>query len=88
MRIEFTPHFQRAYKRLIQRHVELQEVFSERVHLFVKNRRDPILRDHALVGHLKGSRAISIGYDLRALYFVEKTTCIFFDIGTHDDVYE
>lgn len=88
MKILFTTRFQRSHKRLVSRSAELKKVVSERMQFFSKDPATPLLKDHALRGKLEGYRAFSIGYDLRALYRKEKDAFIFFDIGTHDQIYE
>lgn len=87
MNIVYTPYFRRSYKKLVIKSEELKKKFKERMMLFEKNPQDPILKNHALSGKLKGYRAISIGYDLRAIFRHDDDTVIFFDIGTHDAIY-
>lgn len=49
----------------------------------------PSLRLHALVGQLRGLRAISAGYDLRIAYepLEGHVRVPLLGVGTHDDVY-
>ncbi len=56
--------------------------------MFLKDRTQPILKDHILLGKLNGKRSFSIGGDLRIIYSETKTTYIFELIGTHNQVYE
>lgn len=88
MNIFFTTNFRRTYKKLISKSDVLKSVFHQHMELFAENPHDPALKDHALKGKLKGTRAFSLGYDLRALYRKEKDIYVFFDIGTHDQVYK
>lgn len=88
MKILFTPRFRRSYKRLVSKSEKLRNLVNERMAMFEKNPANPLLKDHALQGKLKGYRAFSIAFDLRALYRKEKDTSIFFDIGTHKEVYQ
>lgn len=87
MKIIVTTRFRRSFSRLVAKNELLKQTFHEHMMLFSKEPGHPSLRDHALQGKLVGYRAFSVGYDLRALYRKTKTECIFFDIGTHDDVY-
>lgn len=88
MKIFFTPRFRRSYKRLVSKSEKLRSLVNERMAMFEKNPKDPFLKDHALKGKLIGYRAFSLAFDLRALYRKEKDTYIFFDIGTHKEVYQ
>lgn len=86
MKIQHTKRFLKALARLSPRQVD--EVESA-VQAFVNNRLDPVLRDHALKGKMKGLRAFSAGFDLRVIYrekggFIE---VILLDAGTHNQVY-
>lgn len=87
MKIIFTTRFRRSYKRLVSKNAVIKKLVDERCVLFFENPKDILLKDHALGGKLTDYRAFSIGYDLRVLYRQEKNECIFFDIGTHDDLY-
>lgn len=67
---------------------KLERKFQERLDLFIKNKKNPILRDHNLIGKLKSFRAFSITGDVRVIYSEEpKDEIIFIDIGTHSQVY-
>lgn len=87
MKIFLTSRFRRSYKRLVSKSEKLRSLVNERMAIFEKNPAHPLLKDHPLQGKLKGYRAFSIAFDLRALYRKEKDTCIFFDIGTHKEIY-
>lgn len=88
MKIFLTPRFRRSYKRLVSKSEKLKNLAVERMAMFEENPRNPLLRDHALKGKLTGYRAFSLAFDLRALYRKEKDMYIFFDIGTHKEVYQ
>jgi addiction module RelE/StbE family toxin len=88
MKIFFTPRFRRSYKRLVSKNEKLRNLVAERMAIFEKNPQSPPLKNHPLQGKLTGYRAFSLAFDLRALYRKEKDTYIFFDIGTHREVYE
>lgn len=80
--------FLKNYQKRIASNTVLVKKFSSRYKLFLKDRSNPILRDHKLSGTLKGYRSFSITGDIRVLYeqigshFIE-----FYDIGTHNQVY-
>lgn len=77
--------FKKDFKKLplnVKRH------FGERFLLVLENTADPILRDHPLVGILRGKRAFSVGGDVRVIYqFLSKSTILLLRIGSHNQVY-
>ena len=87
MKIFLTTRFRRSYKRLVSKNAILKNIVEEKLLMFEKNPQDITLDDHALKGKFTGYRAFSIGYDLRVIYRREKKICVFFDIGTHKQVY-
>lgn len=87
MKIVFTTRFNRSYKRLIAKNEKLKETVNEKILLFEQNTNHEILKDHPLKGKLYGYRAFSIGYDLRLIYKKIGAVYVFYDIGTHDDIY-
>lgn len=60
-----------------------------RIELFLQNRNQALLRDHALSGNLTGKRAFSVTGDYRIIYEERAGELIFLflDIGTHAQVY-
>lgn len=87
MKIVFTPRFRNSYKKLVSKNQTITSEVQSKLLLFEKNQKHPSLKNHTLKGRLSGCRAISLGYDLRAIYEKVKGTIIFYDIGTHDKVY-
>ena len=64
------------------------EQFEKRYALFITDRDERVLSDHALVGELQGYRAFSITGDIRVVYqLINETTVLLLDIGTHNQVY-
>jgi len=55
--------------------------------MFTNNSKDPILRDHALGGKMKGFRSFSITGDIRVVYYISENIAYFVDIGSHNQVY-
>ncbi|MBI4994859.1 type II toxin-antitoxin system mRNA interferase toxin, RelE/StbE family [Candidatus Peregrinibacteria bacterium] len=56
--------------------------------MFLKNPTEQILKDHPLVGDLRGKRAFFIAGDIRVIYrFLNKETIFLLRIGTHNQVY-
>lgn len=78
--------FVKAYQKL---GTDQQLAIDDALLKFAEDHLDPILRDHALKGKMKGLRAFSAGFDLRVIYrekggFIE---VILLDAGTHNQVY-
>ena len=86
--IAYSPAFARAYKKIIKSHPGKQQLFSDKVSLFINDPFHPQLRTHKLKGNLKTFHSFSVEYDLRIIfYFLSETEAVFTDIGTHDEVY-
>ena len=88
IKIAYSPAFARAYKKQIKNQIALQQLFSERVALFIADPYHTQLRTHKLKGILKDFYSFSINYDLRVIfYFASDSEVIFENIGNHDEVY-
>ena len=88
IKIGYSPAIARAYKKQIKNQLATQQLFAEKVALFLQNPYHLILRTHKLKGILKGFYPFSVEYDLRVIfYFASDNEVIFEDIGTHDEVY-
>lgn len=85
--------FKRAFKKLIRRQPELQELIEARLALLAADAFEPILQTHKLKGKLAGVWACSVEYDCRIVFtFVEnlesgEEEILLIDIGSHDNVY-
>jgi len=88
MKIDLHPQFKKSYKNRIASNSKLVKQTSKRIELFRANPKHPILRNHPLAGTKKGFRSFSITGDVRVIYFHRsESLVIFFDIGTHNQVY-
>ena len=86
MKFIYSKAFTKAYDRL---HERQQAQVDEALRLFVANRRDPKLRDHALKGKMKAYRSCAAGFDLRIVYSEKNgfAVVVLIDVGTHNQVY-
>lgn len=67
---------------------KIQQQFFERVELFMKDKYDPMLKNHSVEFAYPGWRSISISGDYRALYEAQGDGIIvFMKIGTHAQLY-
>lgn len=87
MNVEYTKDFFKNYKKRILPNRSLREKFSQRLKLFMANRQNPIIKDHALTGEKQEYRAFWITGNIRVVYRIFDDTVRFYDIGTHNQVY-
>ncbi|KKW10736.1 MAG: Plasmid maintenance system killer protein [Parcubacteria group bacterium GW2011_GWA2_49_9] len=81
MRIEFKQQFLKRYAKMP---ASLRSRCDERLELFAKEPKHPLLRNHALTGDRLGKWSINITGNWRALYeFQDAETVVFVEIGTH-----
>jgi addiction module RelE/StbE family toxin len=85
-KIYYDSKFGKSIKSLI-RNRKLQDKIKARITLFMINKKDPVLRDHALIGKMRSYRAFSITGDIRIVYKEFPDHIRFIDIGTHNQVY-
>jgi mRNA-degrading endonuclease YafQ of YafQ-DinJ toxin-antitoxin module len=86
--VDFEHSFERALKKLFKQKRLSEDVFFEKLDIFIQNPHNPILQTHKLSGKLKGLSAFSLGYDLRAVFYFETPNkAILVDIGNHNEVY-
>lgn len=84
-RIEFSAIFN---KKLEKAPTEIKIAFAEIFELFLEDPKSKILRNHDLKNKYAGMRSIDVTEDWRALYREEKERIIFFEIGTHSQLYK
>lgn len=89
MKIKFTKSFKKQYQKAPSK---IQKIFDRKITLFIKNRYNPLLRNHALSGKLRGYKSINITGDWRAIFIEnkrnKKVVAIFVLLGTHSKLYK
>jgi addiction module RelE/StbE family toxin len=85
--IRFTKTFEKSFKKRIISNPNLSKNFAKRLKLFQENPKNPLLRDHALVGTKIDKRAFSISGDIRVVFGVNEDFLVFYDVGSHNQVY-
>ncbi len=87
--VRLTPPFERALRRFLRRHPDLEPIFRRLVNDLETDPFQPTLRLHALRGALDGFHAVSLTYSYRVVLIlkVEEHRIRLVDIGDHDDVY-
>ncbi len=88
LQVNFSDNFKKYYKKRVSPNFSLETKYKERFQLFVADRQNAILKDHALTGKLSGFRAFSITGDVRVVYFPEAEGIVtFVNIGSHNQIY-
>lgn len=87
MKILLHSNFEKNYLKRIISNSTLDYQFKNRFAIFKKNPSDPILKNHRLQGKKKSYFSFSITGDIRVLYKKIGDTIIFYDIGSHNQVY-
>lgn len=88
MQLIFTQDVKNKLRKIKSKKPKSSEKIYKKLKLFIDNPQHPSLRNHKLKGNLKDAWSISIEKDLRMLYCFDEVGIIFFDIGTHDEVYK
>lgn len=88
VKVNYTKKFMKQLNRAPR---AIQQTFHKRVKIFIADPLHPLLRNHQLLGILKGYRSINITGDWRALFRMseddEGITVWFVAIGTHSQLY-
>jgi len=88
IQIAYSPAFLRAYKKQIKNQHAIQQLFAEKVALFLQDPYHPKLRTHKQKGILKDFYSFSVNFEVRVIFFfASDNEVIFENIGTHDEVY-
>jgi addiction module RelE/StbE family toxin len=87
MQIKYHREFLKNYKRRIAPNPKLVSQFQKQLERFIQNPKNPLLRDHKLVGEKLELRAFSITGDIRLVYKIVNDEIWLFDVGSHNQVY-
>ena len=85
MRVKFKRKFEKEYGKLEE---SVRRKFLERLEVFKKNPRDPVLCVHKLKGVYKGYKSINVGGNYRAIFLQHGGSVTFFSIGSHSYLYK
>lgn len=89
MKVIFHKIFVKHFDKRIKPNSKLLNQYIQKYNLFIKDRDNPLLKDHQLKGDLLGKRAFKITSDIRVIYQIKDKEIIeFIDIGTHNQVYK
>lgn len=89
MDVKLSKVFRKQYTRASRK---VQLAFKDRLRIFEKDPRHPLLRNHLLTGEYRGFRSINITGDWRALYREQASSrgemlVEFILLGTHSQLY-
>ena len=85
MQIQFSKKFEKQLKKQPNK---VRSTLYRRLDVFLIDKYDPILNNHALQGKYMGLYSINITGDVRALYYEKDDTLIIFAfIGSHSQLY-
>lgn len=87
MKTLYHKNFLKNYRKRIDPNKKLSSQFETRFDQFLKDPKNPVLKDHQLKGEKKEYRAFSITGDVRVVYKKFDDSVLFYDIGTHNQVY-
>lgn len=88
MKIRLNRRFGKSYKTRIAPNQKLALQTKERINLFAIDTKNPLLKDHGLLGAKRDLRAFSINGDIRIVYMqISDDEVEFLDIGSHNQVY-
>lgn len=86
--VSFSSSFKRAFKKRIKGQQPKEDLFMQKLEVFVNDPFHPQLRTHKLSGTLKDLWSFSIEYDLRVIFhFTDANNVVFENIGSHNEVY-
>lgn len=88
-RVVFTDSYTKRAIRFLRKHPELRKQYEKTLKMLEINPFHPALRLHKLAGCLQGvhSVSINISYRITLEFFIEDSTLVPINVGTHDVVY-
>ncbi|MDO8503911.1 MAG: type II toxin-antitoxin system mRNA interferase toxin, RelE/StbE family [bacterium] len=87
MKVDYHSNFVKHYRERIAPNHTLVKEFQDTLSLFLEEPDNPVLDDHLLKDEKTGWRSFSITGDMRVVYKRIKDGILFYDIGTHAQVY-
>lgn len=84
MEVKFHKNFKKKFKKIP---IKVQDLFFERLDLFLRNKFDRTLNNHSVDKVFPNCKSINVGGDHRAIFEDRGDTAVFIAIGTHSDFY-
>lgn len=86
-KLVLSQRFKKNLKDFSRKHPDMRDALRDRLTLLQENPGDSQLKTHKLTGKLKDYLALSISYEFRLVFSIEKDRIYLLAIGTHDEVY-
>ena len=87
MKFFLEPELLEKLKIINKKNPKLSKKIQKQLKFFREDFTHPSLRNHKLKGGLSARFSISIEGNLRMIYYLNGNEAVFFDIGTHDEIY-
>lgn len=87
MRIKIDSGLEKKLTKIKKNNPQLAKRIQKQLKLFSSNPKLKSLRIHKLSGELKDMWSLSVTKSVRMKYFQFDNEALFFEIGTHDEVY-
>lgn len=87
MKFSLEPELFKKIKEITKKNPQLSKKIQKQLKFFSTNPKYPSLKTHKLKGGLSERWSISIEGNIRMIYHLNGDEAIFFDLGTHDEVY-
>lgn len=87
MKFSLEPELFKKIKEINKKNPKLSKKIQKQLKFFSTNPKHPSLKTHKLKGSSSGRWSISIEGDIRMIYYLSGDEAVFFDIGTHEEVY-
>ena len=84
MTIVYHKAFLKTYKKLS---LKIKNKFKERLAIFIEDKFNPVLNNHALRGKYQGYRSINVTGDIRAIFKRTAKEAIFVTVDSHSNLY-
>ena len=84
MRIQRSKRFDKEFSKQPSK---VQDKFVERIQLFVKDPKSPLLNIHGLTGEYRGCFSFNVSADVRVVYEIRDDVVSLMAIGTHSQLY-
>ncbi len=85
MKVYFQKQFEKQYYKFS---LPIQKQFLERLELFLEDKNNPLLRIHRLKGDKFPYVRMNVTGDVRALFLIDDDEIIFYEFGTHSELYK
>lgn len=87
MKVDCHSQFRKHFKKRICPYPKLVSRFNQRLHLFLVDANNSLLKDHPLRGKKAEYRSFSVAGDIRVVYKMKGNVIQLYDIGSHNQVY-